>query len=531
VGDPAAGTELTRVQTLAQTASHATSGPLWQLVGHVPVIGDNTDALVAVSQVVDLLASDVLPRLATAASVVTPANLAPVAGAINLAPIRDVRHDVVAADTAVNAAIERLSGMDRSVLIAQVSEAVDGLEGQLRRVAPTTRTAARAVELLPALFGAGGPRDWLVLAQNNAEQRATGGIPGALLRLSVDNGRLDLTETASTSDFHALSAPIVELTNDESSLFGTGLGRWIQNVNFTPDFPRTAYLSQALWQMHMGSPVQGVVSIDPVVVAYLLETTGPVSFQDPTGETVTLTSQNAAEFLMAGVYEQYLDPRVQDLVFATAAHTVFQQVMGGGADANAAVNVLVRAAEQGRLMVWSAVPAEQALISGTVLSGELRGSTVLLDGTTAPVAGVYFNLSVGSKIGFYLDADYHVESVETRPDGSQTFDLRVTLHNRLTTDQAAALPPYVIGNGNPNGAIELNLLGYAPFAGNILKVTDSAGQPIGGTAAIHKDLAVSVRNEVILPGETRQIVYSMVSGPAQPGTVQVRMTPGPQSRG
>ncbi len=57
---------------------------------------------------------------------------------------------------------------------------------RLAKVSLTTATAARAVRLLPPMLGADGPREYLLLVQNNAEQRATGGIPGSVVQLLLN---------------------------------------------------------------------------------------------------------------------------------------------------------------------------------------------------------------------------------------------------------------------------------------------------------------------------------------------------------
>jgi len=45
-----------------------------------------------------------------------------------------------------------------------------------------------------------------------------------------------------------LTGPVLPLTAEEQALFGDGLGIYMQDVTFTPDFPRSAQLARALWR-------------------------------------------------------------------------------------------------------------------------------------------------------------------------------------------------------------------------------------------------------------------------------------------
>ncbi len=62
------------------------------------------------------------------------------------------------------------------------------LQDQLTEAAGLTGTASRTVQLLPAMLGADSQRRYLLMFQNNAEVRATGGIPGAVAVVTADRG-------------------------------------------------------------------------------------------------------------------------------------------------------------------------------------------------------------------------------------------------------------------------------------------------------------------------------------------------------
>ncbi|WP_139316006.1 DUF4012 domain-containing protein [Cellulosimicrobium sp. CUA-896] len=307
-GDAAAGTR--QVQEAARTAADATSGPHWRLARLLPVVGDDARALGDVAAAVDGLASQALPRLARAAEVAAPAQLVPRDGAVDLGPLEDARADVLAADASVAAAAATVSGIDTQTLVTPLGQAVEELEAHLAEIRSQTATAARAVDLVPSMLGADGPRDHLVLVQNNAEPRAAGGIAGSVLHVRARDGRLELVEVRPGNELDGPTSA-VELSRAEEALFGDDLGRYMLNVTSTPDFPRTAAVARQIWADRTGVQVDGVLAVDPVALQGVLAATGPVAFTDPAGTEVRLTGDDAAAFLLNGVYRRYEDPATQ----------------------------------------------------------------------------------------------------------------------------------------------------------------------------------------------------------------------------
>jgi len=312
------------VVTLRSLTEHAhaalagTHGPHWSAARALPWLGDNVIAVQTVSEVIDGLAVDALPALMDATSLVDPTTLAPVNGRVNLAPLVKARPQVVAANAEVQAAVRRLDAIDPDGLLTEVAAPLADLRTQVHKVALTTATADRAVRLLPPMLGASGPRQFLMLVQNNAEQRATGGVPTLILLRAVD-GAVEVVETRSAGgNLSNLPKPILPLTAQEQALFSNRLGIYMADVTFTPDFPRSGQLARAIWRQQVGTDLDGVLSIDPGALANVLGATGPVKLSD--GQV--LTSKNAAQVLMNTVYLKIIDPVKQDEFFSAAAASV-----------------------------------------------------------------------------------------------------------------------------------------------------------------------------------------------------------------
>ncbi|MBD7917219.1 DUF4012 domain-containing protein [Cellulomonas sp. Sa3CUA2] len=511
-----ARTTLEDVQRHASLARERTSGPLWAVAGALPWAGPNVQAVRAVAGAVDELATHALPPLVEATALVDPAALQPVGGRIDVQPLADVAPQIAGADTAITASLQRIEDVDTTGLIDAVADPVTQLRGQLADVAADTATASRAAALLPAMLGVDGPRTYLVLVQNNAEPRATGGIAGAVLLLRATDGHLEVLEQRRGGELAGLPEPVVALSDAEKDLFGPLLGTDMRDVNFTPDFPRSGRIAKGVWESQVGGVIDGVLSVDPGALALVLDATGPVPLPDGS----QLTGDNVVPMLLNQVYLELEDPAEQDAFFALTAAAVFGAVAGGQGDATGVVDALAEAARRGRLMVWSADEDEQARLSGTVLSGELQGRR----GNEA-VVGLYLNDGTQAKLGYYLQADASVEVTECLPDGSQRVRVEATFIYEPPAD-VLDLPPYLLGLDGivPLGEFRTNVLLYVPANGKLDAVrvnTEAASLH----AQVHDGLSVGALTWDFTPGATYRLEADITTGPGQDGAVLLRTSP------
>jgi len=519
----AARTTLVAVQDHAAEARSRTSGPVWAVTAALPGVGPDVRAVQAVAGAVDELAQDALPSLVDALEVVDPSRLAPVDGRIDLEPLVAVAPRLAVADDAVQSALGRLADVDTGRLLPQVAEPVELLRDRLAEVGADTATAARAADLIPAMLGADGPRQHLLLVQNNAEPRALGGIPGAVILLRADQGAVELVELRNAAgDLSGLPEPALPLTDVERSLFGEQLGIYMADVTFTPDFPRAAAIAKAIWEQQVGGEIDSVVSIDTGGLAAVLAATGPVAMPpgavaDATGGN--LTAGNAVEVLNNTVYRLVEDAAEQDAFYAAVGADIFGATLRGAGDPARTVGALAAAASRGQLYLWSSHEQEQVRLAGTVLSGELRGGR---DG--APVVGLYVNDGTGSKIGYYLRADVQVSPGACAADGTRVVEAAVTFTS-TAPPEVVDLPRYISGGRvlEP-GRMRFNVLAYAPRGGVVEDVGTSDGRQ-GGASHVHDDLFVVARTVELDPGETVVVTYRLRTGPGQSGVPDVVMTP------
>lgn len=516
--------ELARLVAEAQDhsarARDLTHGPHWSLARAVPWVGANVRAVQTLSTAVADLAEQAVPPLVESAGL--PAVLTPDGGRIDLAPIVAVQPGLQRAHDSVEHSLAQLRGLDQSDVLLELRGAVADLSAQLETVAGTTKALARTAQLVPPMLGSEGPRTYLLLVQNNAEPRAGGGIVGSVLHLRAENGALEVLEQRPGAALGDLGSPIAALDDAELSLFGPTLATDLRNVTFTPHFPRTGELAQAIWEREVGGTIDGVAAVDVRTLAHLLEATGPVPLPaGPVAEEAgaELTADNAVEVLLNTVYRVYEDDEEQDEFFVATTGTVVERLTAGGANGADLLAALSAATGERGLMLWSAHAQEQALLTGTALAGEVVPSG------EAPVFGVYVNDGNVAKTGYYLQAQVELGPEVCRPDGVRLVTARVHLTNAAPQD-SAALPERLAGNGSivPPGFVRANLLLYAPLGGGIEAVR-APDLSDGALAAVHGGLRVVGKTVDLGPGESATVEADVAVGPATPGAVTVRATP------
>ncbi|WP_165789094.1 DUF4012 domain-containing protein [Cryobacterium zongtaii] len=514
----AAGSTADRLVQHAARATALTSDPIWRAFEAIPGLGQNLSAVRQVAAVVEDIANDAVIPLTEAAGSIDIEGFKPTDGAIDVKPLVDAQPSVTLAADALSQAQEDIAMIDSSDSISGVRDAVGQLRSAVDGAALSIDSVDRAVRILPAILGVAGPRDYLVLFQNPAELRATGGISGAVALLHTDGGQISMTQQVSSAEFDHYDAPVLALPTETRGIYGDITGRFIQDVNLTPNFVQSAELAQEMWRLQFGQEVSGVLSIDPVALSYLLRATGPITL--PTGDV--MSSDNAVQLLLSDVYARYPETDEQDAFFAAAAASVFSAVAGGDAEPIALVEALARAGSEHRVLVWSSDDAEQSVLADTTLAGGLPLST-----EDTERFGVYFNDATGAKMGPFLDVQTAVGQATCRDDRRPNYAVEVTLTNTAPVDAATSLPGYVTAEGNfgvPMGSVKTIISVYgAPNMENLGLARD--GVDVGYHPALDATYPVSNVGIELSPGETTTIRFNWLGAAAFDGDLALHMTP------
>jgi hypothetical protein len=509
--EPALAAEsVSRIRSHTRVAKDIAGDPLWTLAAAIPGFGKNFSAVAEVARSADDVAALGLTPLVRVFGSIDWNNLLPSSSGTNLDPLESAAPSISSSAHAVRVSAERLDRIDSSALMPEVAEPLINARAQLQEVTGALNAASDASRLLPEMLGSDAPRSYLLMVQNNAEARASGGIPGALAVLTLNKGQLSLGTQSSAGEIGIMN-PILPIEAEQLDIYSGRLGKYMQDVNLTPDFPTAAASAKSMWERKTGQRVDGVLSIDPVALSYILKATGPVKITDPelialsNAELPTeLNADNVVETLLSDVYAKISVPKLQDSYFAGVAQLIFYNLSNGAGDATEVIDGIRRGTAEGRVLAWSGLIAEQAIIAKYPLGGAIAGPHI-----SPAQFGVYFNDGTGAKMDYYVKRT--VQLIKECPqDGYEATTIRVTSTNTAPVDAASSLPPYVTGDGNfgvPPGFVQTNLVAYGPSQAQV-ETAKLDGQKTAFAPYFHGNRPVGVLAIRLAPGESRTIDFT-----------------------
>lgn len=505
------------LQQHTTVAVELTGDPVWRVTEFFPFLGSNLTAFREAAEIVALVADDGLEPVVDLASTIDISSFKPIDGQINLQPLLDATEDVERADDVVNEALTRTRNINTTFTIGAVTSAVAELDEVLDDASGTLSSVRTAVNLLPSMLGVEGPRNYLLMFQNNAETRSLGGNPASLALINVDNGRIDLVAQASGRDFPRDSPPIA-IDPELLALYAGdlpygALDGHITNITHFPDFAVVASLAKGFWERQFGTTIDAVASFDPVALSYLLKATGPVTIA--TGDV--LTADNVVPLVLSDVYTRYEDFGEQDQFFAAAAKGVFDVVKSGKGDSKDLITALSRAVDERRLLLWSSVPEEQEVILTTTFSGILPTSNV-----PETTVASFFNGFSTSKLNYYTDVLVSVDAPVCEPEGFRTV-IATTVTSHVPLDPSG-LAAYVLGTSE-NGVITYDIVAIGPVGAAYESFDAGGGNGYLVTTGFQDGRPVARIRVSMDPGQTNTVTVAMTSPAGEYGPLKVLTTP------
>lgn len=507
------------LQAHASRAADLTGDPIWRAAEILPIVGPNLAAPRQVAEAARAVSEKIITPLVALSRTIDLEKFKPVNGRLDLAPLSVAGPALAKVQAAYAQIRESVDAIGTAGTIGPISDAVVKVRDAIAQVGPTVTALGNSVRLLPGMLGADGPRNILLLAQNPAELRSTGGLVGALALIHAQDGAITLVSQASTSDFPVLDKPILTLPAQTQGIYGQVVGRYIQDVTVTPDFPVAARLASAMWSARFGGSIDAVVTVDPVTLGYILAATGPATL--PTGQE--LTSGNAVSLLLSDAYREIPPGAPQDAFFASAAASVFSKVVSGSGDATSLIRALARAGSERRILVWSSHDSEQSILAGTTLAGRLPSSTRDVAGI-----GVYFNDGTGGKMDYYLKSAVSVASGVCRADGRPTSRVTVTLTNTAPSDAGQTLPAYVTGNGIfgvTAGMVRTRVAVYGATDGLFVASTGVTAKSSPDISATYEGRPVAVFTVDLRPGESKTMTADLLNVEQRSPGAELTVTP------
>lgn len=362
----------------------------------------------------------------------------------------------------IDAATERIDSA-RALLatvpddtLGEIANAADLMRAAVDRYGPLLEQFQTLARVLPATVGWQGEARYLVLAQDPAELRPTGGYIGTVGNIGFSDGAL--TERSFRDVYELDLKPGVPFVDPPQALANhlIGASSWqLADANWSPDFPTAARQALTLYTLESGDQnIDGVIGVTTYAVDRLLAVTGPVEVPEYSvtvaqGE-VTLTSLRLTRGISTPTSDRkaFLDvlaSRLLDRVFALPSDRW-----------PALLDAFLEMADKRMIQTWFLDPAIQGEVEAAAIGGAVRQDPgdymYVVEANVAPTSK--YNLVVKRRDTLQVQID---------PAGDAHTQLRLDWQN----DALAA--------GEPYASIRSYSTSTAGFYGSYVRVLTRAG--------------------------------------------------------
>lgn len=504
------------------------------LVASVPLLGRTVSAVDRTAE-----AALVLVRgTADAVDAASALRRTDAGSSVDLAAMAQVADALERAARSSRDPVDALLAQPLGMVPGPVSQPVTEAKNTFADAPDRFRSAAAGLRGLAGVLGAERPRNLLVVLENNAELRGTGGLVTVFAEATARDGQLAIGSFRDVDEVAAEppGAVPVEAPDDYRALWGAFLANttlW-KNANMSPDVPTSSLVLSRVAAVSLPTAPDAVLWFDVPAIAAVLAATGPQQLPDGS----TLSSENAVERLLSGAYEAAEDTREGQArrreTLRGAADAVLGAVLGQGAGPATSVGALAAAlaeAAQGRhVAVWSAVAEEQADLRSAGLAGEVAADGG--DLSSFVVQNLGGGDREGNKLDYYARRRVSVRAV-VGPDWAEVEQL-VVLRN---TAPDGGLPVYVGGGGTPGATNNLVTLAL-PSAAQVTEfsrggqVVLDAPRPSGDHAVVTDFVSLQPGTETSwllryrVPVAAEGYALSLVPQPlAFPAELEVELRP------
>ena len=147
-------------------------------------------------------------------------------GTIEISGLEASQRPLQIADDTIDKAMREVKTVKavKTLHVAQIADALKTTETYCEKLDSMVHSLNSIVQVLPSMLGTeshanDAPRNYLILAQTNAEARPSGGLTGSLGLVTVQGGHVSLQPFVSDSEIQNADEPVVDLTAEERLLF------------------------------------------------------------------------------------------------------------------------------------------------------------------------------------------------------------------------------------------------------------------------------------------------------------------------
>ncbi|MBI5413630.1 DUF4012 domain-containing protein [Candidatus Peregrinibacteria bacterium] len=283
--------------------------------------------------------------------------------------------------------------------LASLSEAITGLKADMPAIL--------------ALLGDKEPHSYLILLQNNAELRPTGGFIGNFILAETNDGYLVKNRI---SDIYSADHQLQEVLPPPDEILPANTRWFMRDSNYSAHFPLSAQKAAWFLEKEGGPGVDTVIAVDLSVVGDILNLTGPIKIPEL---SQPLTSGNFATVL-SYIVESKMSGREDPKAILKSFVPAFQKAVFGHVDPVSLMPVLQSAAESKHIMAYSKNEDVQAFFEKQGMAG-LMAKT----GPREDYLNVVHTSISGNKSDAYV-SETIAHDTYLRSDGRVTDEVTIT---------------------------------------------------------------------------------------------------------
>jgi hypothetical protein len=412
--------------------------------------------------------------------------------------------------SAIVAAQGDLTGLDTAIgqipsgaLIGQLEQVRSTILQKAATLSATAHVALNSLAVAPSALGT-TERRYLVLVNNPGEERPGGGFIGAVGEVDVQRGQILSENFVDSGSFDAKTPPEAAPRPLDTYLFH-GVKWALSDANWDANFPTSAATVSRFYSEVTGRAIDGVISVDPVALSYLLHVIGPI--QVPPYPQVITASNTLLEINYITNFARPGDPG--KVFLPPFAKLLFDRLLKpANGQLNALVSALGRGVQEKHVVLNFSDPRLERVAEGINAGGQLISPPQ--DGLLVADA----NLS-GGKDDLFVDRHFAL-SATVGGDGMVHDKLVLTYHNPVQT-----VPANLHLIVNLANDYEDYVQVFVPSSANLDGITLTAG---GSTTSVSAEDISSEGSRAVFAyfltvpkGQTVSVEFDYSSPLAEPG--------------
>lgn len=326
----------------------------------------------------------------------------------------------------VQQAYDAVSNVKLSVLPKNLQNSLGGLLTGVEGALGSPDRVKNMLTVLRDLLATPDERNYLLVFQNNDEQRATGGFPGTYMLMKFQRGRFTVVDAPGSGPY-ALNQLVGQTMLPPQPILAVAPYWSFQDSTWFVDAPTSASSMLDMYQKARGFRPDGVFFFTPELVERLLQLTGPINLGTTPEKTIddknfVTTIEQEVEFN----YDKTVNAPKQVLI--NLMPKLFSAISAAPSATSASAGaVFLDELERGNIILTSTIPKVTAATDALGWSGSIVGKTNLF---TVNVV----NLG-GGKTDRTMKQDV---ALQYAPNGN-TWNVTVTIHRTHQGDAKDAL--------------------------------------------------------------------------------------------